>query len=285
VIPRLRPRIRAALVALVALLAVLAAPPSLVSPGTPPLLAAPVTPASPGSVAPLAAPTAPTSPEASGAAVPLARAVSPVSGAPTAPGAAASVPLPACSYASVTTPLTAYASWASVILDTRLALPRAYAPPDLVSVGSLGAAPGQRLRAFVLPDLRAMVAAAAAAGVRIRVGSGYRSFADQVRLQRTLVAQLGVRAARLRVAPPGHSEHQLGTAFDLAYVSSDAWAAAHSWQYGWILSYPKGMTGVTCYQTEPWHLRYVGRAQAARVHASQLVLRAWLWLNVSAARG
>jgi D-alanyl-D-alanine carboxypeptidase len=286
VIPRFRLRLRAALLALVALLVVLAAPASVVSPGTPALLAAPVSPAASGVGSGLAAPA---SPMVTGSAAPLALPVSPSNPGPSAgpgtPAAGAIVPLPACTYGSVTTPLTAYASWASVLLDTRLALPRSYTPPDLVSIGSLGAIAGQRLRAFVLPDLRAMVVAARAAGVSIRVGSGYRSYADQVRLYQGFVAQLGTRAARLRVAPPGHSEHQLGTAFDLAYASSDAWAAANSWQYGWIVSYPKGLTGITCYQAEPWHLRYVGRVQAARVHASQLVLRAWLWLSVPAARG
>jgi D-alanyl-D-alanine carboxypeptidase len=277
------------MVALAVVLAVLAAPTSVVSPGTPALLAAPASPGTSGTTAGSAAPASPSpSPSPSATAPSLAMHGSPATpGLSAGPGtlpAGATVPLPGCSRGDVTTPLSSFASWASVILDTRLALPPSYTPPDLVSVGSMGASPGQRLRRFVLPDLRAMVAAARAAGVRIGVGSGYRSYADQVRLYRSMVAMLGARAARLRVALPGHSEHQLGTAFDLADASSDAWASAHGWQFGWIVSYPKGMTGVTCYQAEPWHLRYVGRAEAARVHASGLVLRAWLWLGVPAAR-
>ena len=33
---------------------------------------------------------------------------------------------------------------------------------------------------------------------------------------------------------------------------------AHAWEYGFVLSYPKGKTGVTCYSFEPWHFRYFG---------------------------
>ena len=207
-------------------------------------------------------------------------------GAPAVPVARAvslAPPLPACTYVDTVTPLRAYSAWRSVIVDTRLALPRSYVPPDLVSTGLLGDS-GERLRAIVMPDLRAMVRTARAAGVRIRVGSGYRSYAEQVTMYRDYVARLGVAAARIRVARPGHSEHQLGTALDLAYLSSNAWAAAHAWQFGFVISYPRNAIAVTCYRYEPWHLRYVGRARAAAVHASGLALRVWLWLHVPAAR-
>ena len=43
------------------------------------------------------------------------------------------------------------------------------------------------------------------------------------------------------------------------------------------MSYPKGKTSVTCYAYEPWHFRYVGRAVAAKVHASGLTPREYLW--------
>jgi hypothetical protein len=43
------------------------------------------------------------------------------------------------------------------------------------------------------------------------------------------------------------------------------------------MSYPKGMTAVTCYTYEPWHYRYVGRKLAKQVHDSGLTLREFLW--------
>lgn len=205
---------------------------------------------------------------------------------PAARAADAVPPLPACTYGDVRTPLGTYAAWASTLLDTRLALPRAYVPPDLVSTGLAGLNTDQRLRRVVIPDLRAMAAAARSAGVRIRVLSGYRSYDTQASLYRALVARLGVVKARLRAARPGHSEHQLGTAFDVADTAGAyAWVARNAWRYGWVVSYPYGRTSVSCYQYEPWHLRYVGRTRAAAVHASGLVLRAWLWRFVPAARG
>jgi D-alanyl-D-alanine carboxypeptidase len=207
---------------------------------------------------------------------------------PAAPVTAASTvpPLPSCTYGDVRTPLTAYSSWRSVILDTRLALPRSYVPPDLVSTGLAGLNRDQRVRLVAIPDLRAMARAALQAGIRLRVDSGYRSYGEQLTLYRAFVAKLGVTKARLRAARPGHSEHQLGTAIDLGWgTGTYAWAKANSWRFGWIVSYPSARTSVTCYQSEPWHLRYVGRTRAAAIHASGLTLRAWLWLHVPAARG
>ena len=38
--------------------------------------------------------------------------------------------------------------------------------------------------------------------------------------------------------------------------------AANAWKYGWVMSYPKGKADVSCYDYEPWHYRYFGRALA-----------------------
>jgi D-alanyl-D-alanine carboxypeptidase len=54
---------------------------------------------------------------------------------------------------------------------------------------------------------------------------------------------------------------------------------AHAWEYGFVMSYPKGKTGVTCYSFEPWHFRYFGRELAARIHASGRTTREYLWAN------
>ena len=42
------------------------------------------------------------------------------------------------------------------------------------------------------------------------------------------------------------------------------WLKANAWKYGFVMSYPKGMTSLTCYTYEPWHYRYVGRARGGR---------------------
>jgi D-alanyl-D-alanine carboxypeptidase len=52
--------------------------------------------------------------------------------------------------------------------------------------------------------------------------------------------------------------------------------AAHSWEYGFVLSYPDGRADRTCYAYEPWHLRYVGRETAQAIHEAGVTPREWL---------
>jgi D-alanyl-D-alanine carboxypeptidase len=54
------------------------------------------------------------------------------------------------------------------------------------------------------------------------------------------------------------------------------WLAAHAWEYGFALAYPQGWEAATGYSFEPWHFRYIGRENAARWHASGLILEVWL---------
>jgi len=51
----------------------------------------------------------------------------------------------------------------------------------------------------------------------------------------------------------------------------------NAWKYGWVMSYPKDKTDLTCYQYEPWHYRYFGRTVAAAIQASGMTVREWLW--------
>ena len=64
---------------------------------------------------------------------------------------------------------------------------------------------------------------------------------------------------------------------DFASTSAGRWLSAHAWEFGFVLSYPPGSSDVTCYQAEPWHIRFVGRESATSIHASGLTLREWLW--------
>ena len=92
-------------------------------------------------------------------------------------------------------------------------------------------------------------------------------------------------------ARAGHSEHQLGTTVDFrgyggsapwnytdwGTTKAGAWLKGNAWKYGFVMSYPKGKTSVTCYQYEPWHYRYVGRTRARTIRSSGLSLRQFLW--------
>ncbi len=191
--------------------------------------------------------------------------------------AEAEVP-PACERNDLPTPDAAYGESERTLLDPAFRLPDDYVPPDLVSSTRAGLNGGFLLRSVVIADLRDAVTAARKAGVRLALVSGYRAATTQGALLAAYTRQIGATAAARRVALPGHSEHQLGTAIDIAATrGAYAWMAANAWRFGWVMSYPRGKTSVTCYQFEPWHFRWVGRESAASVHASAQTLREWLW--------
>ena len=200
-------------------------------------------------------------------------------------------PLPTCTYLDLSTTRTAYADWGTTVLDTVFQLPRGYAPRDLADARTVGLNGGHLIRSVAVDDLSAMVTAAKAGGASLAVQSAYRSYAGQVLTFNDWVSQVGYGAALQTSARPGHSEHQLGTAIDFRTVGGAApwtyadwaatkeggWLAANAWTFGWVMSYPEGTSAVSCYRYEPWHYRYVGREQAAAIHAAGVTPREWLW--------
>ena len=198
---------------------------------------------------------------------------------------------PACRFADETTQPGAGGDWVLAVVDTDFRLPPGYAPDDLVPVSLAGIPGGGLVRKIVLADLRTLAAAARAAGVPLTVYSAYRSEAFQAVVFDGWVRVSGAAAARRSSARSGHSEHQLGTTLDLgaggaapwtmdfAATRTGRWLAAHAVDFGFVVSYPKGASGATCYDAEPWHIRWVGRDRAAAVRTSGLTLREWLWRN------
>jgi D-alanyl-D-alanine carboxypeptidase len=178
------------------------------------------------------------------------------------------------------------------MVDTTYAVGSGYVPDDLVSTASAGLGSYEYVRSVMIDDLREMAAAALAAGAPLGIASSYRDYATQIWTFWYWVGMLGYDTAIQSSARPGHSEHQLGLAIDFKssggpdpwtyydfarQTSAGVWLAANAWQYGFIMSYPLGGLGKTCYGYEPWHYRYVGIAEAAAVRASGLTLREWLW--------
>ena len=199
-------------------------------------------------------------------------------------------PLPACRYDDILTSPRGLGDWQVTLVDTILRVPKSYAPADLVRVADLGVAGRSRVRSVMAVDLKAMSDAAAAAGNAIGIQSAYRSYSEQEAVFAGWVARLG-RAEALKVsARPGHSEHQLGLTVDVrsdpptatllnswGATPAGRWMRNHAWEYGFIMSYPKGKSALTCYSYEPWHFRYLGKELAAKVRASGLTLREYLW--------
>jgi D-alanyl-D-alanine carboxypeptidase len=221
--------------------------------------------------------------------------LSPLPAADAVPPVTNSVALPKCTYADVVTPLPGLDDWRLTLLDPTYSLPAWYRPTDLVSAGPAGLPRGFQVRAFVLPDLQALMSAARAAGAPLGAISTYRDFEDQAATFRYWVGTLGSSTALLSSARAGHSEHELGLVIDFkeaggpkpwAYfdfsrdTKAGAWLRANAWRYGFVMSYPlAGTVSRTCYGYEPWHYRYVGRPEAAAVRSSKLTLREWLWLH------
>lgn len=159
-------------------------------------------------------------------------------------------------------------------------LPAGYQPPDLTWAFT------RPVRAVIADDLRAMIDAAAGDSVELTVVSGYRSPSEQVEafdatVGRALGRNPGWGRAEAEswtsrfVAPPGHSQHQLGTAVDLSsYETGYAltpwftetalarWIAEHAWAYGFVIPYTLQGEARTGYGYEPWHVRWVGRPLA-----------------------
>ncbi|MGH2384605.1 MAG: D-alanyl-D-alanine carboxypeptidase family protein [Candidatus Limnocylindria bacterium] len=200
-------------------------------------------------------------------------------------------PLPICRYDDVLTARRALDDWSTSLLDTIYMLPADYYPGDLVSTSTAGANAGHSIRRLVVSDLAALVSAARGAGRPISIVSAFRSYATQETTFAQNVAKYGREIALRRSARPGHSEHQLGTTIDVTHAGgaaawtyrdwathpTGAWMRDNAWRYGFVVSYPKESFATVCYDYEPWHFRYVGRAMAADVRATGLTLREFIW--------
>jgi zinc D-Ala-D-Ala carboxypeptidase len=199
--------------------------------------------------------------------------------------------LPACRLDHVLTEPRDYDDWSVTLVDWILTLGPDYKPPDLVSVRDGGVAGGGYVRQVVIKDLRAMAEAAEANGTPLVAWSPYRGYRQQKALFRDYAAGYGFKDAIKFSARPGHSEHQLGLTIDFVAVGdtgltsnwevtpTGGWMAENAWEYGWLMSYPKGKRKLTCYSYEPWHYRYVGRELAGEIHDSGLTPREYLWAN------
>ena len=158
--------------------------------------------------------------------------------------------------------------------------------PDF-AVGS-----NNQLRRAAADALKQLIKDAEKEGVTLRLVSGYRSCPTQAAVFAQHVANLGVEEAERQSARPGHSEHQLGTAADIAGPSvgyeltqsfgstpEGQWLFDNATDYGFVLSYPAGAEAeqITGYLYEPWHWRYLGSpANAAAYNNSGLYLNQWL---------
>lgn len=141
--------------------------------------------------------------------------------------------------------------------------PKDYAPP----LAQLTVSGGGQMRpeaatalAQMFDDYRSQT------GDHLTVVSPYRSYGDQVGVYNGWVSRLGQAQADRQSARPGYSEHQTGLAVDIdtaidqgfGKTAAGEWLATNSWKYGFVVRYQDGQEGITGYEYEPWHFRYLG---------------------------
>lgn len=140
---------------------------------------------------------------------------------------------------------------------------------------------GGGLTAETAAAFERMRAEAAKEGLTLVIISGYRGFDSQKQIYDGDVAAFGPN--QNVSAKPGHSEHQLGTTVDINEIAESfgetaegKWLAKNSVKFGFVMSYPPGREAQTGYAYEPWHFRYIGKAEASAVKASGLTLHEYL---------
>lgn len=191
--------------------------------------------------------------------------------------------------------------WA--IVTQNYGLSRDYAPTDLVSLNdylgndvTLGYP--IELRAMVVAPLVQMITDMLAAGLKPQVLSGYRSWSAQSIAYNKWASEFPGHV-NIISAPPGYSEHQLGTTIDFGspelplytgdpnlqfhtyfYKTNEGiWLLSNAHRYGFTLSWPLETFELTGFYYEPWHYRYVGMEMATMLHEQGLSLTQFQLVN------
>lgn len=182
------------------------------------------------------------------------------------------------------------------VITRRYGLSRDYAPTDLVALNDVlsnDVTLGYPLevRAVIVDPLLQMITDMQAAGLQPQVLSGYRSYSAQAIAYNKWANEFPGHV-NIISAPPGHSEHQLGTTIDFGspelpqytgdptlqfhtyfYKTNEGiWLLANAHRYGFALSYPLETFELTGFYYEPWHYRYVGVEMATHLQEMGLSL-------------
>lgn len=145
--------------------------------------------------------------------------------------------------------------------------------------------------------------AATAAGYPLVTVSSFRSVSAQTTVFNNSVAKFeaqgeteeqAIADTKLTITEPGYSEHHTGLAVDIVdqdwynnYPSTlleasygeqagAKWIAENAPKYGFIIRYPDGEESITGITYEPWHIRYVGKANAEYITKHNLTLEEFL---------
>ncbi len=186
------------------------------------------------------------------------------------------------------------------LVTTSYGLSRDFAPSDLVPLADYLSADitlgyPTEVREIIVAPLVNMVGDMQAVGLKPIIVSGYRSYSAQAIAYQKWQNQFPDRAQILS-APPGFSEHQLGTTIDFTspelveitgdeslqfhtyffQTSEGEWLLANARRYGFTLSYPRDAFDLTGFYYEPWHYRFVGVEMATLLYENETFLTAYL---------
>ena len=129
-------------------------------------------------------------------------------------------------------------------------LPADYVPELELLPPGYTASQGARLRPEACAAFLRMADAAAEEGLRLYSASPYRSYAAQERVYQRYAAQQGAGGGR-HPTPPGPGSLSIRPAWPWTSMSPASppasretaeytWLSAHSWEYGFILRFPRG---------------------------------------------
>lgn len=180
--------------------------------------------------------------------------------------------------------------WKIVLINKQHSIPEDYE----FTLGTISTSKGSmKCDERIIPELQQMMQAAKEDGVTLVICSPYRDYERQIYLfNRKIKAYMkqqmsyleAYRVTAQAVTVPGASEHQIGLALDIVtntyqslnegFEDTDAgkWLANHSYEYGFILRYPKGKEDITGISYEPWHFRYVGKSAAKYMYDHDMTL-------------
>ena len=212
---------------------------------------------------------------------------------------ATAVPVGACQARIPTADLLA-------IVTLTYGLSREFEPADLVPLAdylpySVTLGYPSELRRVAAEPLTRMIDDMIAAGLQPQVLSGYRSYPAQAIAWKKW-NELYPEHASIISAPPGFSEHQLGTVVDFGspelpgivgdpdiqfhtyfYKTSEGqWLSEHAHRYGFTLSYTEEAFETSGFYYEPWHYRYVGEEMAAKLREQGITLTEFQLANAAA---
>lgn len=161
------------------------------------------------------------------------------------------------------------------IASKRYILPEDYKPDDLVEIAPYFFAREEAASAF-----KELKKAAESDSIDFKVQSGFRAYDVQKGLYND-AKYVDPDGADTYSARPGASEHQTGLVidvnipnggelYDFIGTKQAEWLAANAYKYGFIIRYTEENEHLTGYMAEPWHIRYIGKKHAKKMHDEKI---------------